>query len=103
MVSAAEGLQFPAEPAACAGCLLCSEAPCYIQLYVPFPRTPRPDIWRNGSSEETLLPTAADSEGPRRARSQDCWPHRAGCSDAPVLGADSPTTKGTRSSQGATV
>lgn len=47
----------------------------------------------------SYLPKAADSEGPQRARSRDCWPRRAGWSDAPVLGADSPTTTGTQSSQ----
>lgn len=51
----------------------------------------------------SYLPTAADSAGPRRARSQDCWPRRAGWSDAPVLEADSPTTKVTQSSQAETV
>lgn len=55
MGSAAEDPQFPVEPAACAGCSLCSGAPCCIQLYVPFPHRPHPDTWRSGSSEETPL------------------------------------------------
>lgn len=48
-------------------------------------------------------PTAADSEGPQRARSRDCWPHRAGWSVAPAPGADSPMTTGTQSFQAETV
>lgn len=55
MGSVAEDPQFPVEPAACAGCSPCSGAPCYIQLYVPFPHRPHPDTWRSGSSEETPL------------------------------------------------
>lgn len=51
----------------------------------------------------SYLPTAADSEGPQKARSQDCLPRTAGWSDAPVLGADSPMTKGTQSSQAETI
>ena len=48
-------------------------------------------------------PTAADSEGPQRARSQDCWPRRAGLSGVPAPGADSPMTTGTQSFQAETV
>lgn len=55
MGSVAEDPQFPVEPAACAGCSPYSGAPCYIQLYVPFPHRPHPDTWRSGSSEETPL------------------------------------------------
>ena len=36
----------------------------------------------------SYLPTAADSEEPRRARLQDCWLHTAGWSDAPTPVAD---------------
>lgn len=103
MVFEAEDLQFPAGQAACAGCLLCSEAPCCTQLYVPFPHRPHPNTWRTGSSEGKLPPTAADSEGPQRARSQDCWPRRAGLSGVPAPGADSPMTTGTQSFQAETV
>lgn len=49
------------------------------------------------------LPTATDSEGPQRARSQDCWPRKAGLSDAADLGVDLPMTTGTRSSQAETL
>lgn len=51
----------------------------------------------------TYLPTRVDSEGPQRAKSQDCWPRKAGLSDAAVLGVDLPTTTGTRSSQAETL
>lgn len=53
--SAAEDLGSPARPAACAGCWLCSEAPCCIQWCEPFHRRPHPSTWTNGSSAETLL------------------------------------------------
>lgn len=55
MAYAAEDLQFQAGPAACAGCLLWSEAPCCTLLYEPFPHRPHPDTWRSGSNEGTLL------------------------------------------------
>lgn len=51
----------------------------------------------------TYLPTRVDSEGPPKARSQDCWPRKAGLSDAAVLGVDLPTTTGTRSSPAETL
>lgn len=51
----------------------------------------------------SYLPTAADSEGPQRARSQDCWARKVGWSDAPAPGADSPMTKGTQFFQASTV
>lgn len=55
--SAAEDLRSPARPAACAGCWLCSEAPCCIQWCEPLHRRPHPSTWTNGSSAETLLQT----------------------------------------------
>lgn len=73
-----------------------------------FNPTALPPLWQPEISATaclcaSYLPRAAGSEEPQRAISRDCWPRRAGWSDAPVLGAGSPRTTGTQSSQAETV